>query len=89
MRASADSCSLIDGRPAARRPVFEDGRQRRDFVHVTDVARANLAAIDRLPAGPPGSLRACNVGSGTATTIGEIAARLARIMGGPAPAVRR
>lgn len=27
--------------------VFEDGAQRRDFVHVTDVASANLAAAER------------------------------------------
>lgn len=67
--------------------VFEDGRQRRDFVHVTDVARANLAAVDALPARPTGTLRAFNVGSGTVTAIGEIAERLARIMGGPAPVV--
>lgn len=67
--------------------VFEDGRQRRDFVHVTDVARANLAAADRLPAQQPGSMRAVNVGSGTVTTIGEVAERIARIMGGAAPVV--
>lgn len=67
--------------------VFEDGRQRRDFVHVTDVARANLAAIDRLPGQPSGTMRAVNVGSGTVTTIGEVAERIARIMGGTAPVV--
>ncbi|MCD2442042.1 NAD-dependent epimerase/dehydratase family protein [Agromyces sp. SYSU K20354] len=67
--------------------VFEDGRQRRDFVHVTDVASANLAAIDWLPAQAPGTVRAFNVGSGTVTTVGEVAEGLARVMRGPAPVV--
>jgi dTDP-L-rhamnose 4-epimerase len=63
--------------------VFEDGGQRRDFVHVSDVARANLAAL-HLVAAPPG-LRAYNVGSGTPHTVGELAAGLARAHGGPVP----
>lgn len=67
--------------------VFEDGLQRRDFVHVADVASANLAALDRLPALAAGSARPFNVGSGTVTTVGEAAAALARAMGGRAPVV--
>ncbi|CAN5189119.1 NAD-dependent epimerase/dehydratase family protein [soil metagenome] len=65
--------------------VFEDGAQRRDFVHVRDVASANLAALEA-PAGA-GGFRAYNVGSGAVHTIGELAAALARNAGGPAPVV--
>ena len=57
--------------------VFEDGGQRRDFVHVRDVASANLAAIDWTDARPAGTFRAFNVGSGTVHTIGELAAAVA------------
>lgn len=67
--------------------VFEDGRQRRDFVHVTDVAGANLAAVDWLPAQASGTVRAFNIGSGTVTTVGEVAVGLARVMRGPSPVV--
>ncbi|GAA1761712.1 NAD-dependent epimerase/dehydratase family protein [Agromyces humatus] len=67
--------------------VFEDGRQRRDFVHVTDVAGANLAAIDWLPAQASGTVRPFNIGSGTVTTVGEVAEGLARVMRGPTPIV--
>jgi dTDP-L-rhamnose 4-epimerase len=62
--------------------VFEDGRQRRDFVHVTDVAVANLLAIDATADGPAGSLRAFNVASGHPHTVGEMAGALAREFGG-------
>jgi dTDP-L-rhamnose 4-epimerase len=64
--------------------VFEDGGQRRDFVHVRDVARANLLALD---AGTPGEKRAYNVASGQPHTIGAMAAALARAYGGPEPVV--
>ncbi|WP_433217923.1 NAD-dependent epimerase/dehydratase family protein [Dactylosporangium sp. CS-047395] len=63
--------------------VFEDGGQRRDFVHVTDVAAANLAAV---AAGIPG-FRAYNIASGRPATIGTMAAALAAAMDGPAPVV--
>jgi dTDP-L-rhamnose 4-epimerase len=69
---------------AGRAPeVFEDGAQRRDFVHVSDVARANLAAL----ASPEPLAGAVNVASGHPHTVGELAAALAAVMGGPAPRV--
>ncbi|WP_111552252.1 NAD-dependent epimerase/dehydratase family protein [Kitasatospora sp. SolWspMP-SS2h] len=67
--------------------VFEDGDQRRDFVHVTDVAAANAAALAALPDRPPGSARAYNVGSGDVRTVGDLARALASAYGGPAPVV--
>jgi dTDP-L-rhamnose 4-epimerase len=70
--------------------VFEDGRQRRDFVHVEDVARANGAAVRALSAGNgprSGELRAYNVGSGQVHMVGEMATALAAVYGGPAPVV--
>ncbi|MEU4243650.1 NAD-dependent epimerase/dehydratase family protein [Actinoplanes sp. NPDC026619] len=72
---------------AGRAPrVFEDGAQRRDFVHVSDVARANVAALDAT-AGRAGGLRAYNVASGRPATIGEMAAALSDAVGGPGPVV--
>ncbi|MCO5972958.1 NAD-dependent epimerase/dehydratase family protein [Actinoallomurus soli] len=66
--------------------VFEDGGQRRDFVHVRDVARANLLALEA--AGPhPGGLRAYNIASGEPRTVGEMAGALAKVYGGPDPVV--
>jgi dTDP-L-rhamnose 4-epimerase len=64
--------------------VFEDGAQRRDFVHVTDVARANLAALERTAAAGSG-LRAYNVASGEPHTVGEMASALAQALNGPEP----
>ncbi|MCU1424178.1 MAG: NAD-dependent dehydratase [Microbacteriaceae bacterium] len=67
--------------------VFEDGAQRRDFVHVGDVASANLAAIDFTATAVDGTVRAFNVGSGVVHTIGELAAQLSEHSGGGAPIV--
>jgi dTDP-L-rhamnose 4-epimerase len=63
--------------------VLEDGRQHRDFVHVTDVARANVAALSR----PEPGFRAVNVCSGEPHTVGEFATTLAAAMNGPAPVI--
>jgi dTDP-L-rhamnose 4-epimerase len=63
--------------------VFEDGRQRRDFIHVRDVAAATVAAVE----GHERGMVALNVGSGTPRTIGAMAEALARAAGGPAPRV--
>ncbi|MES9523301.1 NAD-dependent epimerase/dehydratase family protein [Streptomyces capoamus] len=65
--------------------VFEDGRQRRDFVHVRDVAAANVVALEAGAA--PGGLTAYNTGSGEPHTVGEMARALADAHGGPAPVV--
>lgn len=65
--------------------VFEDGGQRRDFVHVRDVAAANLLALRHT--GEPGRLSPFNVGSGHPRTVGEAAAALSAAFGGPAPVV--
>ncbi|MGW1077277.1 NAD-dependent epimerase/dehydratase family protein [Streptomyces sp. NPDC002537] len=68
--------------------VFEDGGQRRDFVHVRDVAAANALALESLADRPGGgALRAYNCGSDTPHTVGEMATALALAHGGPAPVV--
>jgi dTDP-L-rhamnose 4-epimerase len=56
--------------------IFEDGLQKRDFVHVRDLARACVLALET-----PAADVALNIGSGNAYTIVEIAERLARVMG--------
>ena len=63
--------------------VFEDGGQRRDFVHVRDVAAATVTACEKHVAG----VRAFNVGSGTPRTVGEMANALAQALQGPSPVV--
>ncbi len=67
--------------------VFEDGEQARDFVHVTDVAEANLLAIGAVGDRPAGSVSAYNVGSGIPVTIREVACLVGRTHGGVAPDV--
>ena len=72
---------------AGRAPqVFEDGGQRRDFVHVRDVAAATVMAVEKTGA-VLGGVRAYNVGSGLPRTVGEVAGALCAAMGGPQPEI--
>ncbi len=71
---------------AGRAPrVFEDGGQMRDFVHVRDVARANVRAL-LAPQPIPGVF---NIASGHPRTVGEMAGALAdaAAAGAPRPVV--
>ncbi|WP_067697630.1 NAD-dependent epimerase/dehydratase family protein [Nocardia jejuensis] len=63
--------------------VFEDGRQARDFIHVRDIAAANLAALEH----PVDTFVPLNVASGHPITIAEVAAVLADAHGGKPPVV--
>jgi len=82
------SCLENDAPPR----VFEDGGQRRDFVHVRDVASSNVLALAACGDGPgadgpgadgfAGTLRAYNVASGEPHTVGEMASALAGAFGG-------
>ena len=78
--ASLFADALVNGRAPH---VFEDGRQRRDFVHVTDVARANVVALTQ-PDPVPGAF---NIGSGDVHTVGDLAAALSRALDGPPPLI--
>ncbi|HUZ14411.1 MAG TPA: NAD-dependent epimerase/dehydratase family protein [Caulobacteraceae bacterium] len=63
-----------------RRPMlFEDGEQKRDFVHVSDVVRAFLLALDH--PGAPGET--FNIASGETRTIRQIAELAATALGRP------
>lgn len=64
--------------------VFEDGQQVRDFVHVADIARANVLAIEQVAEHPVG-LTPYNIASGHTFTIGQMAAALAEAAGAEAP----
>jgi dTDP-L-rhamnose 4-epimerase len=63
--------------------VFEDGGQMRDFVHVDDVAAANVLAVNAAPDG----FIAANVCSGQPISIRDVAEQLCAAHGGPPPKV--
>jgi dTDP-L-rhamnose 4-epimerase len=58
-------------------PIFEDGQESRDFVHVEDVAKAVLACVEKLSREGV----TLNVGSGTPTSVMHVAQLLCRVMG--------
>ena len=63
----------LDGRPLV---IYGDGEQRRDFVHVDDVVRANLLGAER--EGAVGGI--FNIGGGGSLTINELAGILQAVL---------
>jgi dTDP-L-rhamnose 4-epimerase len=67
------SSRLHNGQPPM---IFEDGNQRRDFVHVEDIARAFVLALEH----PKATGEVYNVGSGQDRSVREVAELLAHAM---------
>ena len=69
---------VAEGKPVT---VFSDGLQTRDFVHVSDTARAVIAALDAKDV--LGGVIA-NVGTGEATAVTELVRLVGAVLGKPA-----
>ena len=67
--AAIFSSRLLNGQPPV---IFEDGHQSRDFVHVSDIVRANLLAMEREEM----DYQSFNVASGLPVTILQVAEQL-------------
>lgn len=72
-------CAIFSSRLLNDQPpvIFEDGEQTRDFVHVSDIVRANLLALESDRA----DYQAVNVGTGVATSISDITRLLSEGLG--------
>jgi len=65
---------IVQGEPIT---IFGDGEQTRDYIYVEDIARANIAAIDR------GDQEVFNIGTGVSTSVNELVNLLQQISGKP------
>lgn len=72
------TCQMLRGQ---RPTIFGDGEQQRDFVYVTDVARANLLALTAADG------QVLNIGSGRPTTVNALYQHLSRLTGFREPPV--
>jgi dTDP-L-rhamnose 4-epimerase len=72
-------CAIFSGRLLNDQPpmIFEDGRQVRDFVHISDIVQANLLALESDNA----NYHAINIGSGEVISILDVAHMLAGGLG--------
>jgi dTDP-L-rhamnose 4-epimerase len=72
-------CALFSSRIKNKNPpiIYEDGKQTRDFVHVSDIVQANLLALEKSSA----NYNVYNVGSGDPTSILKIAEVLIELYG--------
>lgn len=72
------SARLLNDQPPL---IFEDGQQLRDFIHVKDVARATVQAVERSGA----DYESVNVGTGRPTSVLAMAQLLANHLGKDIP----
>ncbi|HRR29973.1 MAG TPA: SDR family NAD(P)-dependent oxidoreductase [Candidatus Sumerlaeia bacterium] len=70
------SSRILNGKPPV---IWEDGEQKRDFVHVRDIAQANLLALEKQEA----DYQVFNVGTGEGVSIGTVAKKIAERLGMP------
>jgi dTDP-L-rhamnose 4-epimerase len=73
------ACAIFTSRILNKKPpyIFEDGNQKRDFIHVKDIAQANLNALEHNNA----NYKAINIGTGKPITITELAETIAKLYG--------
>jgi dTDP-L-rhamnose 4-epimerase len=71
--------AIFSGRMLAGQPpvVYEDGRQMRDFVHVSDIVQACCLAMDQ----PAADYQVLNVGTGRPISVLQVGEVLARELG--------
>lgn len=75
------ACAIFTSRILSGNPpyIFEDGNQTRDFIHVRDVAQANLDALEHSNA----NFETMNIGTGKPVTIKSLAEALTRLYNKP------
>jgi len=73
------SNTRIREKPIKPTYIFEDGNQTRDFIHVKDIAKANLNALEHNNA----NYKAINIGTGKPITIIELAETLTKLYNKP------
>lgn len=68
--------AIFSGRLLNRQPpvIYEDGKQSRDFIHVSDIVQGLLLAMER----PEADYQVFNLGTGVSTSIGAVTNVLAQ-----------
>ena len=75
------ACAIFTSRILNNKPpyIFEDGNQKRDFINVKDIAKANLLALENSKA----DYKAINIGTGKPISIIELAETLIKLYNKP------